>query len=1075
MTNLKDILAEVVFYRTYSRQVIEGNEIRMQSWSENARRNADFIGRLGELGPSEVEAIYEHQRDFLVTPPGRVLWAAEDSWINKGGYANYLGLFNCLSKDTEFITSDGVRSFSDYAEGDNVQVIGSDGRWTKATIVSGGTQPLNEITLRRGSTTKKVLATPNHRWVKNGHGLLGNSIITDLKVGDTLASVGTEEIDSYYMAQGIAYGRGRDGCTYLYRDDMYLLPYLVGYLDSIPPTTQYDVNGNLIQCELFLKGDTLPPIGADVVKGRSYLMGLMSQAYILYDKALLKIDDNILPWLREITNLLGVNLSTYVRDGLMFAEFAVYDRNHYRLTKTAKDCAPPPTPVWEVIDIKPSHEDEVWCLSVPDGEVFLLAGGLYTGNCVGIIPVHWEWFGLNFLLLMMGCGVGCLLEEEIIAQLPLIKSRVPRLVITNPPGTYDLRPEHTTFSLEGDVFTINVGDSKEGWVDSYVKLLTICSEMICSDPSMEGLTEVRVDLGGVRPDGSPIKGFGGTANPIALPLLYERVIEILTSAAGRRITPYEACLLLNWAAIAVVSGNVRRSARWDGYTHMSPSMEGAKDNMWVCTNGKWSIDPDRDCLRMVNISAIFHEKPTLEQCTASVQKQYDYGEGALVYAPAAIVRGNADLLNTRDKKVAFEVAYTSLGKETARAYLRTLLFDMGYGGGPTLEKELDHRMMRYVLNPCAEIIGTNFVCSLSQLDLSNYDTSSPTLLEDIGRGLDVAALIVCTLLKRGFDIPELQESREMDPIVAVTLNGVFDYLVNMYGDVWLKWWMAGCPEYWRDELEAPDGYLDTTYGGWHSQLFMQETEEFFKYCRDRVGQTVRQYCEGNNMRVPNRYTAMQPSGSKSCVTGGTPACYPPKGMYWVRRVTLRRDHPVALAAIDCGYKVVPSTSCRDSSGALLDDPYAPEVNEWLIEIPQSCSWSSKVQGVYDVARAPITSQWYLTMACQKYYVTHNTSSTLEIDCSEVSMLAHLIHKEILTGGDYVSTAILARDKGTMPRMPYEVITAEQYDAMLSEALHRGQGRDFKTLVEYYYNTATNIAEVGPTLGCDGDSCTLPVT
>ncbi|WOL31414.1 hypothetical protein [Microcoleus phage My-WqHQDG] len=836
-------------------------------------------------------------------------------------------------------------------------------------------------------------------------------------------------------------------------------------------------------------------------------------------------------------------------------------------------------------------------------------------NCVGVRPTSWRWLELEFLLLMMGCGVGSVVEEDNVSLFPPINEMVPELTITHQPGEHSKRPENTTYSelysyieyTEQSPYslTINVGDSKEGWASAYRKVLEVCS-----DTAYNNLLYIYVDLGGVRPNGEPIKGFGGTANPIGLPQLFEAVITILRGAAGRQLTAAELCLLENEAAKATVAGNIRRSARWGGSSLGSPSMTGIKDNLWSQdADGKWVVDEKRDALRMTNLSTIFHRKPTLEECVESVQKQYDTGEGALWYAPAALVRTNVDVLPTKDEQWAFEHAYTTLGKETGRAYLRGKLHEKGIADSVAVEKDLDHRMMRYGANPCClvagtlvltrtgdyaiedlegvdgvevwdgerwvqtkfymtgvdqevyqvqledgsaitatgyhkfiltngqrvtllglvpgntlmgysledgtgpypqglmviaivpkgiadkvyccnvrtnnlfalsngvlvnncEILGTNFVCSLSQVDLSRFDTSSPTLWKDIDTALDTAALIVCALLKRGFDIPELQGSRDVDPIVAVTLNGVFDFMVNLYGEPWLRWWMEGCPEYWKDILSKPSKYI----GGWHSQHFIAETEWILNRFRDRVRDTVTAYCTEHSLRVPNRYTAMQPSGSKSCLTGGTPACYTPKAAYWVRRITLRRDHPVALAAIDYGYKVVPSSSCRDEDGVMLDNPYDERVTEWMVEVPDKCTWSSNVDGEYDVAQAPITSQWYLTMACQKHFVTHNTSCTFEINKDEVSTLAGLIHEEIQDGGDYVSAAIFARDGHTMPRMPYEPITREKYEYMEACALtYRNTSAagtmTFKDLVEHYHNMSTGV-ELGPIAGCDGDSCTV---
>jgi ribonucleotide reductase class II len=55
----------------------------------------------------------------------------------------------------------------------------------------------------------------------------------------------------------------------------------------------------------------------------------------------------------------------------------------------------------------------------------------------------------------------------------------------------------------------------------------------------------------------------------------------------------------------------------------------AKDNLWQQdAEGNWRIDPERDVLRMANHTRVFHEKPSLEDCVASVRKQFYSGEGS---------------------------------------------------------------------------------------------------------------------------------------------------------------------------------------------------------------------------------------------------------------------------------------------------------------------------------------------------------------------------------------------------------------------------------------------------------------
>lgn len=130
----------------------------------------------------------------------------------------------------------------------------------------------------------------------------------------------------------------------------------------------------------------------------------------------------------------------------------------------------------------------------------------------------------------------------------------------------------------------------------------------------------------------------------------------------------------------------------------SDDMQGstAKDNLWEQDkNGNWRIDPERDALRMANHTRVYHHKPSLEEMTAAVRKQFYSGEGAIQYAPESIARANADLLSEAILKQEFLEVYTSLGREEAKGWLRQRCPNMP-------EDELEHRLQRYGLNPCGK-------------------------------------------------------------------------------------------------------------------------------------------------------------------------------------------------------------------------------------------------------------------------------------------------------------------------------------------------------------------------------------
>lgn len=382
-------------------------------------------------------------------------------------------------------------------------------------------------------------------------------------------------------------------------------------------------------------------------------------------------------------------------------------------------------------------------------------------NCTSTNVVDWPAFGLMMDLAMMGCGTGAVLEPKYISQLPAIRNRL-EVVRQGDIGTTpaDQRQEETRVSYQGSRVEIRVGDSRRGWVKSYQTLLELSTDERFSDT-----VEVVVNLSDVRPAGEKLKGFGGVANPVRLPELYQRCAHILNKALGRQLNSVECCLLIDEAAACVVAGNIRRSAGMRQFDSHDELAAAAKENLWQQDdNGNWRIDPERDVLRMANHTRVFHQKPSLEECVASVRKQFYSGEGAIQWA----------------------------GEAERRA--------QGEG--------------RYGLNPCGEIIGQNFHCNLAEIHLNQID---PENFQDQEDAFAAGALSVATLLNHQFVEPRYQQSRLEDPIVGVSFTGLFDFFVKAFGVEWLRWWEAGRPDtmqgitFKQQEKEYLNRWRDTVF------------------------------------------------------------------------------------------------------------------------------------------------------------------------------------------------------------------------------------------------------------------------
>ena len=147
-----------------------------------------------------------------------------------------------------------------------------------------------------------------------------------------------------------------------------------------------------------------------------------------------------------------------------------------------------------------------------------------------IRPFTWA-----FEMLMLGSGVGYNIQREHVYQLPKVKKKV------------------SVKHIEDHGADFIVPDSREGWTELLHRV------MEASFVTGKGFT---YDTSLVRPAGSPIKGFGGTASgPGDLIWGMAEINRILNERSGQRLRPIDCLDIMNIIGKIVVAGNVRRSAQ----------------------------------------------------------------------------------------------------------------------------------------------------------------------------------------------------------------------------------------------------------------------------------------------------------------------------------------------------------------------------------------------------------------------------------------------------------------------------------------------------------------------------------
>lgn len=194
----------------------------------------------------------------------------------------------------------------------------------------------------------------------------------------------------------------------------------------------------------------------------------------------------------------------------------------------------------------------LWATGVPNRE--------YLFNChvAGWGDLLSEHFSFSFLRLMEGGGVGANYSGKHTAKYGA-PVRSVALYLTSQGGHQDMEEMEPYLSQPspGVVGRQFVEDSREGWADALADLI----DAFYDDDYKKAVRWY--DVNKVRPSGSELKTFGGTASgPAPLMRMLITVADVLNNARrGGKLTPVHLMEIDHAIAECVVSGGNRRSAR----------------------------------------------------------------------------------------------------------------------------------------------------------------------------------------------------------------------------------------------------------------------------------------------------------------------------------------------------------------------------------------------------------------------------------------------------------------------------------------------------------------------------------
>ena len=329
-------------------------------------------------------------------------------------------------------------------------------------------------------------------------------------------------------------------------------------------------------------------------------------------------------------------------------------------------------------------------------------------NCAFVVLDTLKSFCDLFYLLMVGTGVGFRILPEDVKKLPRFRTDVT-LTCFNHGGPWG--DPATTSEYVGEIgYMIKVGDSKEGWVQALEEYLSVMTD------EEDTVKKVYMDFSKIRPKGTPLKTFGGTASGYQSVMeMFKKIHEIITETEGV-LRPIHCLDIANIIGQNVVVGGVRRTAE---IAIISPDDE-------ECVNAKRNLTPDKYHRFMSNNSVWLEKKPTLTQLMTIFDSIKECGEPGFI--------------NVQEGKRRRE----------------------DFSG----------------MNPCAEVIlPPNAVCNLTTINLPAFLTKYGRVdWEGLRNAVKLSARAAYRMTCLELELPEWNEVHHRDRLLGCSLTGYQDFM-----------------------------------------------------------------------------------------------------------------------------------------------------------------------------------------------------------------------------------------------------------------------------------------------------------
>ncbi len=764
MIDFKKELANFIFTSKYARY----DEIkkRRETWEETTNRvlqmhlkKAKILGVEGK-NLEEIEWAFQMVKDRRVVPSMRSM-----QFAGKAIEAHNARIFNCFGNETEFITSVGVKRFSDFKDGDQIIVLTHLGNWKQAVVKCYGKQKLNEIKITRVKANYSVHSTNDHRWLlKNG------KETTKLKVSDLL--LGSKDIFSefdydtasplerLYWSYGYVYGDGTLLKNLKTGKPTYSMVRLCG--DEIKYKDRFEELGFKTSTSLSLNGDFMAYTGKYLKESpdptidspehiRAFVRGYLDADGTKIKSIKLKNKFSSIQtsncehskFIEKCFPIAGIyinskkdishEITNYGPRGPFCVKYSIFNTPNNKINSN--------TP-FRVNSIKSTNRYEnVWCLEVEDDKSFVFPNGLTTGNCAVRHVDSIRSFAEIFYLLLCGCGVGIGLKKFFL-------NRLPNLVDAN--------------DKSGTIITYVVEDNIEGWADSTEALLNCYFK----NTAYSG-RKIIFDYSRIRKKGIPLKTGGGKAPGYeGLKQSHRKIKDLLDYVIDEnhqtRLKSINVYDILMHCADAVLSGGIRRAATSIIFDKDDDDMLNAKTFFTVDKKHRFSFD---------ETEKMYYGKVKVNKKSFEIElNEFEYKQlkekniVTWTHIEPQRARSNNSVLLLKDEL---------LKEEFTRIIEKTKQFgEPGFILGTHVDQ---------LFNPCMEIsmipVTKDGVCGVQFCNLSSINGKKVKTATDFKEAVK-AATIIGTLQASFTDFKYLshitKQLTEEEALLGVSITGIMD-------------------------------------------------------------------------------------------------------------------------------------------------------------------------------------------------------------------------------------------------------------------------------------------------------------